>query len=102
MIARILHELRSQGSFEVVHLPFYFTRNVRRTRRAGLDKILELFEVLWVEILNLLRSFCTSGISPGKRGHFLSFKQLRHFERKVRIAFLSWLVSVCRHSLRMK
>jgi len=47
MIARILHELGSQSAFEVVHLPFYFTRNVRRTRRAGLDKILELFAVLW-------------------------------------------------------
>jgi glycosyltransferase involved in cell wall biosynthesis len=47
MIARILHELRAQSSFEVIHLPFYFTRDVRRTRRAGLDKLLEFFAVLW-------------------------------------------------------
>jgi glycosyltransferase involved in cell wall biosynthesis len=47
MIARILDELRAQSSFEVVHLPFYFTRDVRRTRRAGLDKLLEFFAVLW-------------------------------------------------------
>jgi glycosyltransferase involved in cell wall biosynthesis len=47
MIGRILDELRAQSSFEVVHLPFYFTRDIRRTRRAGLDKLLELFAVLW-------------------------------------------------------
>ena len=47
MIARILDELRAQSSFEVIHLPFYFTRDVRRTRRAGLDKLLEFFAVLW-------------------------------------------------------
>lgn len=47
MIAQILEELRLKGHFEVVHWPFFFTREVRRTRRAGLDKILELFAVLW-------------------------------------------------------
>ena len=47
MIARILDELRAQGIFEIVHLPFYFTKDVRRTRRAGLDKVLEIFAVLW-------------------------------------------------------
>ena len=47
MIARILSELRSQSHFEIVHLPFYFTRDVRRARRAGLDKVRELFAVLW-------------------------------------------------------
>lgn len=46
MIARILDDLRAHSSFEVVHLPFYFTRDVRRTRRAGLDKVLELFAVV--------------------------------------------------------
>jgi glycosyltransferase involved in cell wall biosynthesis len=47
MIVRTLDELRTQGIFEVVHLPFYFTRDVRRTRRAGLDKVMEVFAVLW-------------------------------------------------------
>jgi glycosyltransferase involved in cell wall biosynthesis len=47
MIARILSELRSQRRFEIVHLPFYFTRDVRRARRAGLDKVREVFAVLW-------------------------------------------------------
>jgi glycosyltransferase involved in cell wall biosynthesis len=46
MIARILDELRSHSCFDVVHLPFFFTRDVRRTRRAGLDKVFELFAVL--------------------------------------------------------
>lgn len=46
MIARILDDLRRESSFQVIHLPFYFTRNVRRTRRAGLDKVMELFAVL--------------------------------------------------------
>lgn len=47
MIARILQDLRAQDHFEVVHLLFLFTRDVHRTRRAGLDKILQLFVVLW-------------------------------------------------------
>jgi glycosyltransferase involved in cell wall biosynthesis len=47
MIARILDDLRGQSSLAVVHLPFYFTRNVRRTRRAGLDKALEFLAVVW-------------------------------------------------------
>jgi glycosyltransferase involved in cell wall biosynthesis len=46
MIARILDELHKQSVFEVVHLPFFFTKDVRRMRRAGFDKILEVFAVL--------------------------------------------------------
>jgi glycosyltransferase involved in cell wall biosynthesis len=46
MIARIISDLQEQKAFEVVHLPFFFTRNVRRTRRAGLGKVFELFAVL--------------------------------------------------------
>ncbi len=47
MIARILDELRARSSFDVVHLPFFFTRDVKRARRAGFDKVFELFAVLW-------------------------------------------------------
>ena len=47
MIARILGEVRNRNDFEVIHLPFHFTRDVRRSRRAGLDKLLEFFAVLW-------------------------------------------------------
>jgi glycosyltransferase involved in cell wall biosynthesis len=47
MIEKILDELRGQSVFEIVHLPFYFTKDVRRTRRAGLDKVLEGLAVLW-------------------------------------------------------
>src|SRR3954466_9280246 len=46
MIARIINDLRSHSSFDVIHLPFFFTKNVSRTRRAGWDKILQLFAVL--------------------------------------------------------
>lgn len=47
MIARVLEELHHQSGFEIVHLPFFFTRDVRRMRRAGLDKVFEMFRVLW-------------------------------------------------------
>jgi glycosyltransferase involved in cell wall biosynthesis len=47
MIARILDELRTQSSFKVLHLPFHFTKDVRRMRRAGLDKLFGVFPVLW-------------------------------------------------------
>src|SRR5437879_3413577 len=47
MIARILSDLSRQSSFNVVLLPFFFTKDVRRMRRAGLDKVFELFSVLW-------------------------------------------------------
>ena len=46
MIARILSDLRNHDGLEVVHLPFFFTKDVGRTRQAGWDKIAELFGVI--------------------------------------------------------
>jgi glycosyltransferase involved in cell wall biosynthesis len=47
MIEQALNELRALNRFEVVHLPFSFTTDVRRTRQAGLGKVAQLFVVLW-------------------------------------------------------
>ena len=46
MIERIRDGLTASGDFDVAHLPFFFTRHVRHTRRAHPAKLLELAAVL--------------------------------------------------------
>lgn len=47
MIAQILDELRKDNSFETVHWPFSFSRNLNTMRRASLGKITELIRCWW-------------------------------------------------------
>jgi glycosyltransferase involved in cell wall biosynthesis len=47
MIARFLDELKTYDHFDVVHLSFRFTKDVRQTRRGGFGKIVEVFAVLF-------------------------------------------------------
>lgn len=47
MIARILEELKRYDRFDVVHLSFRFTKDVRQTRRGAFGKVVEVFAVLF-------------------------------------------------------
>jgi glycosyltransferase involved in cell wall biosynthesis len=47
MIAQILGELRRDDSFETVHWPFFFSRDLATMRRVRFGKIAELFRCLW-------------------------------------------------------
>jgi glycosyltransferase involved in cell wall biosynthesis len=54
MIARILDELRHYAPFEVIHLPFFFTKDLTETRRPALSKVIEALGVIcrlgWIRI----------------------------------------------------
>ena len=47
MIAQILDQLRKDNSFETVHWPFFFSRDLNTMRRASVGKIMELICCLW-------------------------------------------------------
>ena len=47
MVAQILNELRRDSSFETVHWPFLFSRDLSTLRRATFSKIIGLVRCLW-------------------------------------------------------
>ena len=47
LIEQILSELRREKSFETLHWPFSFSRDLNTLRRVRVGKIVELIRVLW-------------------------------------------------------
>jgi glycosyltransferase involved in cell wall biosynthesis len=47
MIAQTLDQLRKDDSFETVHWPFFFSRDLKTMRRVRFGKIVELIRCLW-------------------------------------------------------